>query len=64
MPGRIAGLATPHPCLPLFLSPPPACRACPPPACHLPSDRYYLRRFLRARQHDLPRAKAMFMVGG
>ncbi|PSC67288.1 Glutamyl-tRNA(Gln) amidotransferase subunit A, partial [Micractinium conductrix] len=24
-------------------------------------DRFYLRRFLRARQHDLARAKAMFM---
>jgi hypothetical protein len=58
-----------------FLSPPPACPACLfltlPPACLAclpalsePADRYYLRRFLRARQHDLPRAKAMFMVGG
>ncbi|KAL4423645.1 hypothetical protein ABPG75_000946 [Micractinium tetrahymenae] len=25
-------------------------------------DRFYLRRFLRARQHDLPRAKAMFLA--
>ncbi|PSC67121.1 Glutamyl-tRNA(Gln) amidotransferase subunit A [Micractinium conductrix] len=25
-------------------------------------DRFYLRRFLRARQHDLARAKAMFMA--
>ena len=29
-----------------------------PPA----ADRYYLRRFLRARQHDLKRAQAMFLV--
>lgn len=28
--------------------------------CH--ADRFYLRRFLRARQHDLSRAKAMFLV--
>lgn len=26
----------------------------------LNADKYYLRRFLRARQHDLVRAKAMF----
>jgi hypothetical protein len=25
-------------------------------------DRYYLRRFLRARQHDLKRAQAMFLA--
>ncbi|KAL4418792.1 hypothetical protein ABPG77_005506 [Micractinium sp. CCAP 211/92] len=25
-------------------------------------DRFYLRRFLRARQHELPRAKAMFLA--
>lgn len=31
----------------------------PPTHC---ADRYYLRRFLRARQHDLKRAKEMFMV--
>lgn len=29
------------------------------PSC---ADRFYLRRFLRARQHDLGRAKAMFLV--
>lgn len=28
------------------------------------ADRYYLRRFLRARQHDLKRAQAMFLVRG
>lgn len=35
---------------------------CPTAPAPPAADRYYLRRFLRARQHDLKRAQAMFLV--
>ena len=47
---------------PASLPGPPPPTPPPPPRTHKPTDKYYLRRFLRARQHDLGRAKDMFLA--